>query len=246
MKAMPVTLPFPPALNPRLVVPMAKAAGLEKGIPPKRKGESSFQQHIRGEMDAMKEHPSHFPGGKKQAIAIAASEAGVARKAQDEHFDGYMCKDHGCSSPKSCPEGCPMRKAWEQRAMRAAGRVASAATSTFGKSAGAGVRRVSSLDGRGEDDLVPRHVEMMRDGAQKAGGVAGEGARGGVIVGHTSGGKPVYESTTAHIDAARKVLDSASRGGKTSPHTLSAVSQGEKRGGRRAVAAVMAAGKKGL
>lgn len=58
------------------------AEAMNKAIPKRRKGESKFQQHIRGEMAAYKKHPEQFPGGRKQAIAIAAQQSGAARKAE--------------------------------------------------------------------------------------------------------------------------------------------------------------------
>lgn len=47
-----------------------------KPVPPKREGESDFQRRIRHHMHHLGEHP----GGREQAIAIAASEADVSRK----------------------------------------------------------------------------------------------------------------------------------------------------------------------
>ncbi len=46
-----------------------------KPLPEKRKGESEFQQRIRHHT----EHKEKHPGGRKQAIAIAAEQSGVAR-----------------------------------------------------------------------------------------------------------------------------------------------------------------------
>lgn len=45
----------------------------------KREGESDFQHKIRQWTDHVKERPGRFPGGQKQAIAIAAQQAGVSK-----------------------------------------------------------------------------------------------------------------------------------------------------------------------
>jgi len=45
----------------------------------KRKGESEFQHKIRQWTDEVKERPGRFPGGHKQAVAIAAQQAGVSK-----------------------------------------------------------------------------------------------------------------------------------------------------------------------
>jgi hypothetical protein len=109
-------IPIPPSLNPRLVIPM------EKSIPKKREGETTFQQHIRGEIGAMKDNPSKYPGGRPQAIAIAAHEAGVAKKA------GYSCSAHKATAPEKCPAACDMRKTWEQSALGTAKRAVGVVT----------------------------------------------------------------------------------------------------------------------
>lgn len=58
------------------------AEAMDKALPPRRKGETKFEQHIRGEMKEYEKHPEKFPGGRKQAIAIAAHESGAARKGE--------------------------------------------------------------------------------------------------------------------------------------------------------------------
>lgn len=50
----------------------------------KRKDESEFQHKIRQWTEEVEERPGRFPGGKKQAVAIAAEQAGVAKKSLDE------------------------------------------------------------------------------------------------------------------------------------------------------------------
>ena len=64
-------IPIPSALNPRLVIP------LEKAIPKKREGESVFQQHIRGEMNAMKENP-WWPVATKGSSSLLSGVAPVS------------------------------------------------------------------------------------------------------------------------------------------------------------------------
>lgn len=51
-----------------------------KLLPEKRSGESEFERQIRHFTEKVKENPEKYPGGHKQAIAIAAHEAGVAKK----------------------------------------------------------------------------------------------------------------------------------------------------------------------
>lgn len=46
----------------------------------KREGESEFGRKIRQWSEEVKERPGRFPGGQKQAVAIAAEQAGVAKK----------------------------------------------------------------------------------------------------------------------------------------------------------------------
>jgi hypothetical protein len=48
----------------------------------KRKGESEFEHKIRQWTDEVKERPGRFPGGQKQAIAIAAQQAGVSKSQE--------------------------------------------------------------------------------------------------------------------------------------------------------------------
>ena len=47
-----------------------------------REGESEFQTKIRQWTDHVQEKPGRFPGGQKQAIAIAAQQAGVEKAGQ--------------------------------------------------------------------------------------------------------------------------------------------------------------------
>lgn len=61
---------------------------LERALPKKRKGESKFQQHIRAEQREYNKHPEKFPGGRKQAIAIAAHTSGEAEKAWHDELPG--------------------------------------------------------------------------------------------------------------------------------------------------------------
>ena len=58
---------------------------ISKPLPEKKKrdGESNFQHKIRQWTEEVKERPDRFPGGKDQAIAIAAKESGVAKKSKD-------------------------------------------------------------------------------------------------------------------------------------------------------------------
>jgi hypothetical protein len=60
----------------------------------KRKGESEFQHKIRQWSDEVKQRPGRFPGGQKQAVAIAAQQAGVGKKA----IPGS--NDEGVSEPR--------------------------------------------------------------------------------------------------------------------------------------------------
>ena len=66
---------------------------LERSLPKRRKGESKFQQHIRGEQRAYNEHPEKFPGGRDQAIAIAAHTSGEAEKAWHDEMPGGNADD---------------------------------------------------------------------------------------------------------------------------------------------------------
>ena len=53
---------------------------------PKRKEESEFQHKIRQWTEEVKQRPERFPGGKEQAVAIAAEQAGVSKKMNEIEF----------------------------------------------------------------------------------------------------------------------------------------------------------------
>jgi hypothetical protein len=50
----------------------------------KREDESEFEHKIRQWSEEVEDRPKRFPGGKDQAVAIAAEQAGVAKKSQGE------------------------------------------------------------------------------------------------------------------------------------------------------------------
>src|SRR5512137_697340 len=61
-----------------------------------RKDETEFEHKIRQWTEEVKDRPGRFPGGKKQAIAIAAQQAGVSKGP--EYLDlGHG--DQGVSGP---------------------------------------------------------------------------------------------------------------------------------------------------
>lgn len=53
----------------------------EMPLPAKREGESEFDRDIRHYTKVVEGDPEKYPGGQKQAIAIAAQEAGVSKKS---------------------------------------------------------------------------------------------------------------------------------------------------------------------
>lgn len=53
----------------------------EMPLPEKREGESEFERDIRHYTKVVDDDPKKYPGGQKQAIAIAAQEAGVSKKS---------------------------------------------------------------------------------------------------------------------------------------------------------------------
>jgi len=57
-----------------------------KPLPKKepREGETKFEHKIRQWTDEVKERPGRFPGGQKQAIAIAAQQSGVSKGSEGE------------------------------------------------------------------------------------------------------------------------------------------------------------------
>lgn len=60
-------------------------------LPPKREGETEFERDIRHYTNEVKDNPKKYPGGQKQAIAIAANEAGVAKKGDDgDPYNGRL------------------------------------------------------------------------------------------------------------------------------------------------------------
>lgn len=71
------------ALLKGVTMPEGKPFG--KPLPEKREGETEFERDIRHYTEKVKDAPKKYPGGQKQAIAIAASEAGVAKKGGDSN-----------------------------------------------------------------------------------------------------------------------------------------------------------------
>lgn len=53
----------------------------------KREGESEFQHKIRQWSEEVKDRPGRFPGGQKQAVAIAAEQSGTAKKSGGNMHD---------------------------------------------------------------------------------------------------------------------------------------------------------------
>lgn len=98
-----------------------------KPLPEKRKGESEFQQRIRHHT----EHKEKHPGGRKQAIAIAAEQSGVARDkkksltleacdilkdmSSTDALMGKKCPDH----IEKCPSECLSYKGTEKASIEA-------------------------------------------------------------------------------------------------------------------------------
>lgn len=73
----------------------ADASDFGKPLPnkPKKEGESEFEHKISQWTDEVKERPGRFPGGQKQAIAIAAEQAGVSKgNTMSNIFNGWMTK----------------------------------------------------------------------------------------------------------------------------------------------------------
>lgn len=72
-----------------LAASIPEGADFGKPLPEKKKreGESDFQHKIRQWTEEVEDRPGRFPGGRKQAIAIAAQQSGAAKKALDEMAD---------------------------------------------------------------------------------------------------------------------------------------------------------------